>query len=311
MTPVPVPRVGYAMVRVVLALSWALWLAFAYHVKPSAAGNDWIGLTAITPSVRSGLTAGQSYMLQATVPYRLESAPEGVVVLFIFENDNLESIEQTSTPISVKRGSGQVTPAIQYTPPRAGVDKISFMVALFRDRESILASAGGGPVPVNPPEDYLAYVQAVNAYNSGNYREALNGFSRAIELYPGMRDYYHWRADTYVQLQNYEAAIADYTRALEIIPNYRAGLVARAIARMWLYDWANAVVDFSAAIKQGARDQWTAWAHRGRGISLAALGRREEAIADYQAYLELAPQADDRELIQSWIAALQEGASSG
>ncbi len=301
---------GY-LTRYLLALSYALWLAFVYRVEPAAAGNDWIGLTAITPSVRSGIQAGQTYTLQATVPYRLESAPEGVIVLFIFENDNPDSIEQTSAPISVKRGSGQVTPVIQYTPPRAGVYKISFMVALFRDRQSILATAGGGPVPVNPPEDYLAYVQAVNAFNNGNYREALNGFTRAIELYPGMRDYYHWRADTYVQLQNYEAAIADYTRALEIIPNYRAGLVARAIARMWLYDWVNAIADFSTAIDQGARDQWTAWAHRGRGISLAALGRREEAIADYQAYLELAPQADDRELIQSWIAALQEGASSG
>jgi tetratricopeptide (TPR) repeat protein len=310
MMPVRARLVWYT-IRYLVALTCALWVAFVYHVEPSAAGNDWIGLTAISPSVRTGIQAGQSYTLQATVPYRLESAAEGVVVLFIFENDNSESIEQTSAPISVKRGSGQVTPVIQYTPPRAGVYKISFMVALFRDRQSILASAGGGPVPVNPPEDYLAYVQAVNAFNSGNYREALNGFSRAIELYPGMRDYYHWRADTYVQLQNYEAAIADYTRALEIIPNYRAGLVARAIARMWLYDWTNAVVDFSAAIDQGARDQWTAWAHRGRGISLAALGRREEAIADYQAYLELTPQADDRELIQSWIAALQEGASSG
>jgi hypothetical protein len=294
-----------------IALLCALSGVMFSSVEESAAGNDWIGLTAITPSVRAGIQAGQPQTFQATVPYRLESAAEGMVVLFIFENDNPDSIEQTSTPITVRRGSGQVTPTIRYTPPRVGVYKISFMVALFRDPQTILASAGGGPVPVNPPEDYLAYVQAVNAFNNGNYQEALRGFSRAIELYPGMRDYYHWRADTYVQLQNYEAAIADYTRALEIIPNYRAGLVARGIARMWLYDWAAAISDFSAAIEQGARDQWTAWAHRGRGISLAALGQREQAIADYQAYLALAPQAEDRELIQSWIAALQESASSG
>jgi len=54
----------------------------------------------------------------------------------------------------------------------------------------------------------------------------------------------------------------------------------------------------------GPPDRVTAWAHRARGLATASLGQSAQAVADYRAYLDLTPEASDREQIEAWIAAL-------
>ena len=45
----------------------------------------------------------------------------------------------------------------------------------------------------------------------------------------------------------------------------------------------------------------TAFAYRGRGTANAALNRSEQAVADYQSYLALVPDAPDRAEVEGWI----------
>jgi len=54
----------------------------------------------------------------------------------------------------------------------------------------------------------------------GNYRQAIDDFSRTIEIKPGFADAYNNRGIAYSALGNYRQAIDDFSRAIEIKPGY-------------------------------------------------------------------------------------------
>jgi tetratricopeptide (TPR) repeat protein len=54
----------------------------------------------------------------------------------------------------------------------------------------------------------------------GNYRQAIDDFSRTIEIKPGFAEAYNNRGTAYSALGDYRQAIEDYGRALEIKPGY-------------------------------------------------------------------------------------------
>ena len=54
----------------------------------------------------------------------------------------------------------------------------------------------------------------------GNYRQAIDDFSRTIEIKPGFAEAYNNRGTAYSALGNYRQAIEDYGRAIEIKPGY-------------------------------------------------------------------------------------------
>jgi tetratricopeptide (TPR) repeat protein len=52
----------------------------------------------------------------------------------------------------------------------------------------------------------------------GNYKQAIDDCSRAIEIKPGYADAYINRGFAYAGLGNYKQAIEDYDRGIEIKP---------------------------------------------------------------------------------------------
>jgi len=99
----------------------------------------------------------------------------------------------------------------------------------------------------------MAYNNRGNAYSElKQYEEAIEDYSKAIELNPNDAEAYNNRGTAYDELQHQEEAIGDYSKAIELDPN-------------------------------------DAEAYNNRGNAYGELQHQEEAIGDYNKAIELNP----------------------
>lgn len=82
-----------------------------------------------------------------------------------------------------------------------------------------------------------------------HYREALEQYSKAIELDPKLAVAYNNRGFVHWNLNNYEQAITDYSRAIELKPKYAMAYNNRAFAHKALGNKEAAIADFEKVLK--------------------------------------------------------------
>ena len=111
--------------------------------------------------------------------------------------------------------------------------------------------------------------------------------------------------DAFFRAKNYEKAIEAYTLALKEAPGAAAVLRNRAAAHEKLQKWSQVEADASAALKADAAagEPVSAKALLRRAAALVQLSRVEDAIAAYQAALDLNP--PNAEAIKKALAALE------
>jgi tetratricopeptide (TPR) repeat protein len=238
----------------------------------------------------------------ATLKYELKSAETGSISLFLFENDDESSFEKRSEEaIPVKLGTGTIEATIDYT-PHDGVRTLSLVAGLFHDQQHLLTWVSTTPIPLAPWPGRADFEKAMSERLNNDLAAAEQDLTAAIAAAPDTGNYYYWRGDTRVRLQRFDDAIADFSKSIELLPNDRASRVGRGVAELWSGDPNSAITDLSWAIdKSDKPDTITAWAHRARGVAEASLNQPPEAIADYQAYLALEPNATDRSQVEGWI----------
>lgn len=128
-----------------------------------------------------------------------------------------------------------------------------------------------------------AYRQRGNARKAkGDTLEALADYGQAIRLEPQTADTYVERARLYLAQRRYQEAVNDYTLALNLAPT-AASYAGRGDVEFARHDWEAALADYEAAA--GLEDGYAA-AWYGEGRALEQLGRKAEAAAAYQRYLD-------------------------
>lgn len=285
-------------VAVVLALVWPAW------TTALAQTGDHLELAGVTTRPLASGSPTDSIPFQVVVNYGLQSVPDGFLLLFLFENGDKSSTRQSSEAVPIHAGSGQVSLSIEY-PFHAGVRTLTLMVGLFKDQQRLLTWTSTTPIDLAPWPGRAAFEQAMAARMASDYAAADQYLSAAIGASPEDGTYYYWRGDTRIHLGQYDAAIADFNHSIALMPDDRASHLGRGIGLLWKGDTALAVADLSFAIDHSASaDRLTAFAHRARGTAYAALAQRAEAVAEYQAYLQLMPTALDRAEVEGWIAGL-------
>lgn len=274
------------------------------QTSSAPASADRIDLVKLTTRPIGSDGSPTTMRFEATLNYRLQTAQTGAVALFLFENNADASAEQSSTPISVKQGTGQIVADINYT-PHDGVRTLSLLAGVFKADQKLLTWVSTNPISLAPWPGRVAFEHAMSARLSNDFAQADQDLSAAIADSPDTGNYYYWRGDTRIRLQQWDAAVADFNRSIELMPKDRASFVGRGIAELWNGDAPSAINDLSVAIDaNGSPDRITAWAHRARGVAHANLNQNQDAIADYQAYLALTPNAPDRSDVQAWISDL-------
>ncbi|MAE42675.1 hypothetical protein CMO93_02800 [Candidatus Woesearchaeota archaeon] len=68
----------------------------------------------------------------------------------------------------------------------------------------------------NPSRPEIYAAEGGLHYNQGNFEEAIEAFSQAIELNPKKQLAYHWRGKTYSRLENYPEAVVDLEHSIAL-----------------------------------------------------------------------------------------------
>ncbi len=131
-------------------------------------------------------------------------------------------------------------------------------------------------------EDF--FNEAFNVHKTKKYQEALNLYTKAIELKPNYKDAYNNRGSAKDSLGEYEQAIKDYTKAIELDPSYAFVYNNRGFARIYLEDYAGALRDLNKAIRLNPKE---ADYYDLRGSINVKNGELEKAISDYDKAISL------------------------
>ena len=139
------------------------------------------------------------------------------------------------------------------------------------------------------PEPTL--VAALTARGEGYRRadrddEALDDFSRAIELDPGSVRALLSRAETYRLTRQGDHALDDFGRAVELDPRSPRAIISRGETYYLMERYDEALDDFSRAIE--ISPGW-AWAVIDRGETYRVMGRYDDALADFNRAIQLDP----------------------
>ena len=133
--------------------------------------------------------------------------------------------------------------------------------------------------------NWLIYNNRGVSYNShGNYRQAIEDFSRAIEIKQGYADAYYNRGNAYKGLGNYQQAIEDFSRVIKIKQGDADAYNNRGVAYAGLGNYRQAIDDHSRAVEIDPGD---AEAYYNRGLDYNSLGDYRQAIDDYSRAIEI------------------------
>ena len=78
--------------------------------------------------------------------------------------------------------------------------------------------------------------KGLEAFDKGNYRDAVNYYDKALELYPNYSDIYFHRSRAYLYDLKFDEALIDCNKAIEIEPLYKDAFSNRAFVRIRKYE---------------------------------------------------------------------------
>ena len=194
-----------------------------------------------------------------------------------------------------------------------------------------------------PDQAYEEYLKGREAEAAEAYDQALDHYNRSLELDPNNAEAYLGRGRLYWLSFDHERVVADLDRALELDPDLTWAYYLRGMSRMYLQAFENgiadltqaitsndlpddiliralhlrgigymnlerydeAIVDISACIERDHDDEMPGYYFE-RARLYEAIGQPDEAIADYEAFLELNPVANEQtEQVEQALATLR------
>ena len=122
--------------------------------------------------------------------------------------------------------------------------------------------------------------------NLGEYNDAAESFSHAIEKEPDEAEHYYDRSWTYCNMDKYEDSIVDINKALEIEPKTSAFYYDRGRFEYWAERYKDAVNSFTKGIELKPTENKYLF----RGNSYMALEEFDLALADFNSSIEIEPE---------------------
>ena len=117
-------------------------------------------------------------------------------------------------------------------------------------------------------------------------RQALNDYSRAVELKPNETRYHNMRGLFLLTRQQYDGAESDFTAAVQTDPKYVQAWNNRGLVKLALGDYQAAIADFDKAIEI---DPNYADGFNNRGFAWFQAAVDQNALADFNRTIELKP----------------------
>ena len=138
------------------------------------------------------------------------------------------------------------------------------------------------------PTTVSAYINRGSSYGKlEKYDEAIADFTDAIRMDPRDSTAYFGRGAIYFYQKRYDLSILEYDKAIELNPQEPDAYDNRGIAYRMLDQFDHALADFSTAIQI---DPVSSSAYMNRGNTYRGMGKYELAISDYTKAIEIDPQ---------------------
>jgi tetratricopeptide (TPR) repeat protein len=122
--------------------------------------------------------------------------------------------------------------------------------------------------------------------DSGQFKQAISDYNKAIELDPKLSEAYTNRGNAYVRLGQLNQAISDCNKAIELNPKLAQAYSNRGAIYVTLGQHTQAISDCTKAIELNPK---LSEAYNNRGFAYYNLGRLPQAISDYTKVIELDP----------------------
>lgn len=128
------------------------------------------------------------------------------------------------------------------------------------------------------------YEQGIEKAQAGKLEEAIDLFSKSIELQP--EDYYAWynRGIAKNMLNLYEEALPDFEQTIKLAPDYKKGWLNRGTTKKRLTDYEGALLDYTYAIQL---DPKYGDGYYNRGLVYEMLSKRDSACMDFHKAKEI------------------------
>lgn len=141
-------------------------------------------------------------------------------------------------------------------------------------------------IQIDPDFADAYYVRAIVYKDLGDYDQAIADYNKVIDLAPNAVPVYNDRGVTYKKLGKYNQAIADYNKAIELDPDFVLAYINRGVAYIDLEKYDQAITDLNKAIKL---DPNNAEAYNNRGVAYDKQQKYDQAIDDFTKAIELDP----------------------
>jgi tetratricopeptide (TPR) repeat protein len=137
-------------------------------------------------------------------------------------------------------------------------------------------------------EEAIAYCdQGVEEYKKKEYDQAIDKFTKAMQLRPGFVRAYDYRAWCYLDKAEYDKVLADADEALKIQPKDAAAYTNRGYAYYGQGDFDKAIVELTQAIDISPKVA-SRWASRAEAHGQQ--GEHDKAITDFTEAIRLKPE---------------------
>ena len=133
----------------------------------------------------------------------------------------------------------------------------------------------------------LSVQEGTASLRSWKLPQAIQAFTRAIEIEPRYAEAFVKRGLAYYRSAQYETAIADYTQTLKLKRYQADAYASRGDAYRALADTPRAIEDYSASLKK----RWNAAVMQKRAETYFKKGNVQKALADYDDLIKRKPTA--------------------
>ncbi len=128
------------------------------------------------------------------------------------------------------------------------------------------------------------YNRGLASLHSGEYQQAINDLTRAIEIYPNHAAAHINRGSAYYKLGNHQQAIEDFNKAIEIDPKLAEAYFGRGNVFFKLGSYRQTINDYNKALELNPK---FIHAYINLGNVFVKLGDRDIAIQNYKIAAQL------------------------
>ncbi|MFN3453710.1 MAG: tetratricopeptide repeat protein, partial [Pseudobdellovibrio sp.] len=154
---------------------------------------------------------------------------------------------------------------------------------------------------INPNYPRISYFIARCHFALGEFDKAIEMINEEKKKNPGIADPYLLAAEVYNEKEQYKECAAEYSLGIKLRPT-SADLYVKAASCYRKSEAVDIAQDMLEIAKQ--KENGYAPIYREEGFIYESLGQMRDAKQRFQLYLELSPNAPDRQAIESKISAL-------